>query len=75
MRTSDSNQNPTTSANSQDAVLSCVSARYKVEWSHHLCHPETCCHLGDYRVYDSIEKRYIDYSDDELELIKRYNVR
>lgn len=49
-----------------------VNNRYKVEWSHHLCHPETCCHSGDYRVYDNIEKYYIEYSDDELYLKNKY---
>ena len=42
-----------------------VSNRYKVEWAHHLCHPETCSHRGDYRVYDNESKCYIAYDDDE----------
>tara|TARA_R110002050_G_scaffold131289_6_gene253088 strand:+ start:339 stop:554 length:216 start_codon:yes stop_codon:yes gene_type:complete len=50
-----------------------VSNRYKVEWAHQLCHPETCSHRGDYRVYDNESKCYVAYNDDEDYLKKLYD--
>lgn len=50
-----------------------VSNRYKVEWSHHLCHPESCSHRGDYRVYDNKLKQYVAYDDDEDYLKNTYD--
>ena len=49
-----------------------VHSRYSVEWSHHSCHIETCSHVGNYRVYDSIGKYYMEYSDDKEYLEIKY---
>ncbi len=42
-----------------------MTKRYRVEYSHKNCHPETCCHNGDYRIYDNVEHHYFYYHDDE----------
>ena len=47
--------------------------RFTVEYAHELCHPETCCHEADWRIYDDTEKRFIEYSNDRIYLEMQCN--
>jgi hypothetical protein len=38
--------------------------RYVVRWSHCGCNEQTCDHEADYRIYDTVEKRFVLYDDD-----------
>ena len=46
--------------------------RYKVEYTHVGCHPETCSHWFNYRVIDTKNNTMVEEGDDREELEGKY---
>lgn len=34
---------------------------YTIEWAHKMCHPETCCHAGDFKILE--DGQVVDFKD------------
>ena len=37
----------------------------KYEWAHRMCHPETCGHMGNYKIL--LDGELVDWADSEKE--------